>query len=572
MIVFDDRTFSCSGREAWARSLAWLRPLRGDPRPSHDAIIAALIETGIFEAGVADALCAARDELHPILPELRAAMESLGRAAACSWHHECERAAAHVARASARLEALEIDALPPSIPESIPEGYAYYSLYPEMYVDAAERWAREARPDRVVCIGLRSIGTSLSAAVHGALRRIAVDARSWTVRPQGHPFSRRVEIAPELRAGWDPARATFLIIDEGPGLSGSSMTGAAAALGACGVPDDHIVLFPAWNPPVDRFVSDDARARWPRHRAVVASFDPIRSALAARDLAPDGAIEISAGAWRERVFAGEPWPAVHPQHERRKYLTGDGRIARFAGLGRYGAATWTRAAELARAGWIAAPDRLENGFLVAPFVDGVPLRTSDASTALLAHIGTYAGWLRRHMSGERRAQTERLGHMLRVNVQESLGRSYLEAADVLAREAERFDEPATAVDGRLMPHEWLRARGGYTKTDALDHHRDHFCPGATDAAWDVAGAIVEWGLRDEARDVLVASYEAASRDRAIAWRLAFFAAAYAAFRTGYAVMSAQALAGTDDGARFGVMAAGYRSALERVLTSVPSGR
>jgi hypothetical protein len=39
-----------------------------------------------------------------------------------------------------------------------------------------------------------------------------------------------------------------------------------------------------------------------------------------------------------------------------------------------------------------------------------------------------------------------------------------------------------------MPHEWLRVGDRHVRTDALDHHRDHFLPDMTDTAWDVAGA------------------------------------------------------------------------------------
>ena len=51
------------------------------------------------------------------------------------------------------------------------------------------------------------------------------------------------------------------------------------------------------------------------------------------------------------------------------------------------------------------------------------------------------------------------------------------------------------VDGRLQPWEWIVTRQGVLlKTDASSHGDDHFLPGPTDIAWDLAGVIVDWDL------------------------------------------------------------------------------
>src|SRR5436853_406434 len=55
------------------------------------------------------------------------------------------------------------------------------------------------------------------------------------------------------------------------------------------------------------------------------------------------------------------------------------------------------------------------------------------------------------------------------------------------------------VDGRMNPHEWLgTADGRLLKTDGATHGDDHFFPGPTDIAWDIAGAAVEWNLHPDA--------------------------------------------------------------------------
>ncbi len=90
-----------------------------------------------------------------------------------------------------------------------------------------------------------------------------------------------------------------------------------------------------------------------------------------------------------------------------------------------------------------------------------------------------------------------------------------------------------AIDGRMLPHEWIRAGATFVKIDALDHHDDDFFPGCRDIAWDIAGLCVEWQLDAAAAACLVTRYERASGDR-VGHRLPFYETAYAAYRMGYA--------------------------------------
>src|SRR6476646_1620462 len=172
-----------------------------------------LIRFGEVEAAVADMLSPEIDQPLPVLQELRAIGIRL-----------------------AAGDASALDRLPP-LPEelciSVPEGYAYYALYPEDYAAAAQRFLRETRPRQAVVVGIRSIGTSLSSVVAATLEQAGCNVSSFTVRPHGHPFDRTVhwqgvDIEPN---------AWFLIVDEGPGLSGSSFAAVARRLSELGVPD-----------------------------------------------------------------------------------------------------------------------------------------------------------------------------------------------------------------------------------------------------------------------------------------------------------------------------------------------
>jgi hypothetical protein len=574
VIVYDDRGVEHDGAAAWraaAREVAAL-----DATSSHDSVVAALIAFGEFESAAADALCPGGDRFDPTLQSLRMISEALGMATAASWAGD-----AAAARRAARLAAASCDRLEgycwPRLRMTTPEGYAFYAVYPEAYVDAAVAWADASRPARVVCLGLRSIGTSLSAAVAGAIALRRVPVRSWTLRPFGHPFDRHVALSRELESALELDESAVLIVDEGPGLSGSSMAGAADALSSRGIPDDRLLLMPSHPPSPERFLSTSAAARWRRHRLIVPGFDQVRARLAGAGALPSEADEISAGAWRSWFGLAAPWPAAHPQHERRKYVSrSTARVARFAGLGGAGRDVAAVAWQLGDAGLAPEPVRCAGGFLTMRTIDARPMTAGDASEAFLRHAAAYIAWRRARLSTGAAARPDTLVRMLRVNTREALGDRWMAAAELLCDDAAGFAEPAVAIDGRVQPHEWLAGATGWIKTDAWDHHRDHFLPGCTDPAWDVAGLLVEFEPAARLDGIVIGEYVRQSRDRTIAQRLPFYRAAYCAFRTGYAALASETLAGTADGRRFDALGRRYRRALRASLAGLrrpaPSGR
>lgn len=397
-----------------------------------------------------------------------------------------------------------------------PEGFAYYALYPEQYRDAVVRFVREKQPHACVVIGLRTIGTTLSTVVAESLA-----CPSWrcTVRPRGHPFDRHLclsdRLEQELRrrlSEW------FLIVDEGPGLSGSSFVSVAEKLSSLGIPDDRIVFFPGHEPNSGDFRSQRARERWPKHPRYVESFDPSR-------IIPDGARDLSGGAWRELLDCDV---AVQAQHERRKYLQG-GMLWKFSGLGHYGLEKLDRAAELKE--FVPPPNGLDNGFLLAEWVDGEPATAIDES--LLEAMARYLAALSdRFPAGD--PDYIRLVEMIRVNTG-------------IEREVPDYTARTVALDGRMLPHEWIRAPYGWVKTDGLDHHNDHFFPGCQDIAWDIAGAAAEFGFDP---DVLAERYTRLLPDPTLKKRLPFYSTAYLAYRIGYSTLAAETLGDTLDGRRF----------------------
>ena len=383
---------------------------------------------------------------------------------------------------------------------SVPEGYAYYGLDPTTYVASAHRFYEEHHPAEVVCIGIRSIGTSLSALVAAALELRGVRVTSFTVRPGGHPFERKLNVTPDLLCSQNRPNAWFAVVDEGPGLSGSTFAAVAGKLSELGIPDDRIVLFPSWLPDGDSFVSQRAQAIWKRHAKY--STDPVPNP-----------------AWRAFVA---PAPRGNPQHEARKYLDGE-HLLKFEGLGPYGQTRMERALRLYHARFSPRVFGIENGYMRSDFVPGTPLNRDHRDPQLFETMARYLAFRFLEFRTNAATPLEELSAMVETNCG--------------TRPAAAFEPaPATVADGRMFPHEWIATERGYLKIDAVDHGDNHFYPGPTDIAWDLAGAITEFHLDRYESAHLIDRYIAHSQDEQVRQRLPFFRLAYSAFRHGYRSM------------------------------------
>jgi hypothetical protein len=102
---------------------------------------------------------------------------------------------------------------------NLPEGFTYYALYPEQYTVSALRWVADhapSTPGHVLVVGIRSIGTTLSAIVAAALAAAGWEARRLTVRPSGPPSDRHVELPSVAVPGaWRRRSAAILGADRG---------------------------------------------------------------------------------------------------------------------------------------------------------------------------------------------------------------------------------------------------------------------------------------------------------------------------------------------------------------------
>ena len=503
-----------------------------------------VIEIGEFESAVTDALGPDRDVWDPRLARLRAASVAAARA----WLRPGDGQ-----DVDAALTALDASTLPSRIVLRVSEGYAYYALYPQTYAAAALLFFDAERPQGVCVIGIRSIGASLSAVVTAALASCDCATATFTLRPRGHPFDRRIALdaglADRIREcadrGW-----WFAIVDEGPGISGSSFASVTTALRGLGVPTSRVALFPSWDPGPEMLKSPAAKDVWTEYRRYIVG--PAEIGITPERIfgVRESTIDFSAGRWRSFLIPDlTRWPAVHPQHERWKaFVPSDRRILKFVGLGRYGEAAKARAEQLAAAGLSSRPGQLRDGFLELPFVDGASLsRAADISEA--SAIGHYIGRVAVVFDRREPISTQPLQEMIRHNL-----RNVVDDLEGLTFPGE---VAAAAIDGRMLAHEWVRTARGLVKVDALDHCRDHFFPGPQSAAWDLAAAAVEMDLTAAQTAAMLDRFEGAGGERAASRLFDFYRLAYSAFRLGYARLAAESLDGTPDAQRFAQLARRY---------------
>jgi hypothetical protein len=411
-------------------------------------------------------------------------------------------------------------ALPRELSLRRPEGYAYYALSPQAYVEAAG--AHQERSLAVAVIGVRSIGTSLSAALLASLRARGARAERITVRPGGHAWDRHLEpdaAFSEFVARWRGAH--FLIVDEGPGLSGSTFLAVAEALERAAVPRECIELLASHAPDPNRLLAKDAAQRWSRYRVSVASALPT---------AP-GSTDWSGGAWRAALYTSESeWPTAEAAFERHKYRGPGSDLIKFIGHAPYGDAPLSRGQLLAGAGFCPELRPHGLGYVAQRWVEGCPMRAPIADARHVRRLLDYLVFRSRECRVQEVDVVE-LQRMLQVNVAEALG---WELPSELRLEVER----PVCADARLGAEEWIEtARGELIKVDACDHGDDHSFPGPCDSAWDIAGAITEWQLEDATARELCIEYRRQTGDD-VARRLAPYLLAYTAARLGRVQMAA----------------------------------
>lgn len=552
MVVFGDRPQTVSARSKLASIRECLRAsasLGGIER--HQLLVAALIEAGELSQGLLDSefeVRGRRDARSPLGDASMAATAMLARSVALSWASAFARAGDPVAMEEALAE-LETHPWPESVTVRQPEGFAHYAVYPESFLEAARPLRGSAEFE---VIGIRSIGTSLAAAVAAAL-----DAPPpVTVRPVGHPFQRELNVDDSLADEIRGKRSrSFVVVDEGPGLSGSSFAAVSRALTRLGVPEDRVRFVPSHANPPGPQASAETRAIWARHPRHPAASDEALldgprdarrlgrwvSDLVGLTLRP--LRDVSGGAWRGVRYASQTeWPPVVAWQERRKFLadTESGTwLLKFAGLGRLGLRRAERAADLATAGFAPESAGWRHGFLVERWrEDAAPLTPEDIrSETFRRHLGRYLGFRAAAFPAGpgRGASLAQLREMALSNTAEALGEAVARELAARMPSPERLARQARPVetDNRLLAWEWLRLGEGFLKTDGVDHHDGHDLIGCQDIAWDIAAAAAEFSLGPRELESLMELVEQGNSSMVVSELVDFLRPVYVGFMLGY---------------------------------------
>jgi hypothetical protein len=506
------------------------------PELDNESALVALLRAGELECAVCDLeedLCAQRQPFSALTDSLAESLLNPG----CL-----------IQKSNALKVSIEQTVLPEKLLVSPPEGFAYYGLHPLAYSTVLPRLA--PLPSRIVVTGIRTIGTTLSAVCAAAARKAGIHAQRFTVRPAGHPYDRRTQFSreqSELVKQEAAGGAAFLVVDEGPGLSGSSFLSVGEALEQAQVPRERITFVCSHEPEVQALCAPGGPERWQKFRSIVAD-SPARKPEEAQ-------IWIGGGEWRQHLLPSKAsWPGSWVSFERPKYLSASPapkrRFFKLPGLGHYGENVFHLESRVADAGFGPSLRMESDGYASYPLVAGRPMAADDLSERVLARMAGYCAFRLQNFSVES-CSTDALQKMAEHNMSQ-LGLDVSVKLQV---------EKPVLVDGRMAPHEWLfTTNNKMLKTDCGSHGDDHFFPGITDIAWDLAGAIIEWKMERDQVEAFVEMYRRASGDNAMP-RIPEFIKAYTVFRVAYCMMAANAMRGTGEEPRLKQAATKYRVVL-----------
>jgi len=532
--------------------------------PRHSALADAYIETARIAQGCVDEefARAGADDLTPLHAAAVDALLAMARVLQSSWRGDDDGG---IVLDEAAVEAFVERSPEGDVEARVAEGFAFYALYPESCFDVA---AFDDGP--AVVVGVRSIGMALAPLLAQALNA----ALCVTLRPGGHPFERNCAIARDLRERLAAlAHARFYVIDEGPGLSGSSFMAVADVLESAGVARERIEFVASNRGGPGAAASQSTRDRWSEARKRILASEPAMArALASCRVLRD----MSGGLWRENHANGGA-PSNRP-YERRKLLveSSDGVwLAKFEGLGALAKRKAAMAQALCEARFTPRDGEARHGFALQLWVEDARAIDAAPRDAIIARLADYIAFRASALPAVRTggATMRELFRMARHNCVEALGDEETAAVDTFEAKLDSLAriERAIATDNRMHAWEWIvDGRGAILKCDAVDHCASHDLVGCRDAAWDVAGAIVEFALRRDERARLLARLDA--QGAAIDGRLLdFFLLAYPAYQLGAATMAAQANAAwphearrwRDEAQRYGAIVQARGASLER---------
>ena len=428
----------------------------------------------------------------------------------------------------------------------IPEGYRCQDLTHHDACAMAEK-ARGGLPDKhgpVLVVGPRTAGGYFAPLAAAWLRRAGYTRARWvTVRPRtGLSAAERRAIAGAASSG-----SAFLVIDDHQN-TGRTLRLLIAALRDLGAKPDRITVAIPAHPARPNWALSDSIARdvrlvvlpaGERHKVSLLDSDWAKSVL--KELFGP-AIEIRESRETAAVNAaleahfGDGFQA---RLKRVFDVWGEGTrvqrvVAKSVGWGWLGYHAWIAGLRLGE--FVPRPLALRDGILVSEWLEGAALEPGCAEQDRVAGaLGAYlAARVRRlPLDGDpgidspayRWCGWDDLAAALRGVYGRYTGR----LKDRAIRKRLRLcatPRPAL-VDGSMKPADWIRAGSTLRKTDYEQHNFGGGESDLVDPAWDLAAAIFEFDLSEEAERRLMDSYVGESGDAGVATRLPLHKILYA---------------------------------------------
>ena len=573
-------------------------------RNTADVIRGLLLQTGQIEQAVLDY----PDAPAPLLEPLAALTARFASALLVCWQGGEAAALQAIEQAGDDLKALcalpEVAALDALLTIEIPEGFGFHALYPEQFIVAAEQWATDrARAEQkegdasegnisreVVIAAIRPAGTTLVAVVAAALQAHGWSPRQLTVRPQRRTPDTTVTFPPLSPGSW------VLVVDGGEPLFPPASVLIASALVEAGALPGRIAFLTA---PGERSLRPAAYAEWSDNLCYAPALDTLRwegsgaigdilTAAAARFLHTDAEGAVVEAIQQGLLPAGpaDKWPASYLALARPRYritlADGQAVLWQFEGQTLTGAGGDESAtvalrtlANRASHGWSAVPLGAVMGWVALPWAVAEPLTTGDADPRLLTGIGRYIAASSASVppltDEDKHHGVAALRALLYWNVWEGLGSEVAARTLPWATLAARWvtDEVpfAASGDGLMAPPHWVRtASGNLFKVGNTGRDRDNTGVGPQPVAWDIAGAIAEWGLTGDDEIRLLAAFEAGGGVLTPTDVLVFYQMAYAALRLGQAMHCLESFPhDRDEQGRLCRAADGYRETICALL-------
>ena len=116
------------------------------------------------------------------------------------------------------------------------------------------------------------------------------------------------------------------------------------------------------------------------------------------------------------------------------------------------------------------------------------MKASDLDESLIDFVKKYLLFIQKTMGASLQVSYDQMFEMIYTNVKEGMGENWCRCLEKFTPETSSlYEEVAVAIDGRMMPHDFLKTGNRFVKVDHIEHHSDQFFHGVQNICWDIAG-------------------------------------------------------------------------------------